>query len=513
MEWNSMTLEERVAQLFTFSAYGPELDEQTQRLVAELKVGGIFLGTGCLVEPAQVHRLTSSLQASSLESGSGIPLFISADFVAGAGCKLSRGAIHFPKNRALGQTNDEQLAYASGRVTATESLGMGVNFNYSPVVDINNNPKNPVIGTHAFGSEAETVIRLGTSVIRGYQEHGLIATAKHFPGHGDTHVDSHHDLPVLPFGAERLERFELAPFRAAIEAGVEAVMVGHIAVPAIDPSGLPASLSPVLTGELLREHLGFDGLIVTDGLSMKGITNQFSMEEACIRAVLAGSDILLGTAESYEQAASMLQAVVGAVRDGRISEARIDASCERILRLKRKYGLTKEAYAPSVFRPELYQAEENSEISRQVAEKAITPWGRVERGMLQGEESGAGWTLLRTEALTVLGEDLRARLQDMDERIAFDREQLLLLLETLPQRRKVIVALDHSKPLPADWLRSLSEALAKREHAIWVHFGSEYDVESRPGSGLLLYDRAPSLQRAAADYVLGVSNKSQSSGK
>ncbi|WJH32355.1 hypothetical protein N6H14_18300 [Paenibacillus sp. CC-CFT747] len=197
-----LSLEEKVGQLFAFYLNGEEELPRARKAAGEWKAGGIFLDMGILHNPRQVYELTAELQACALEEGSGIPLFLSADLVAGAGCKLrDGGAVHFPKNRAVGEVGEAKLAYESGRITAEESLAMGVNFNYSPVVDVNNNPLNPVIGTHSFGEDPERVARMGEAVIAGYQDNGMVATAKHFPGHGDTQVDSHYALPVLPLTA------------------------------------------------------------------------------------------------------------------------------------------------------------------------------------------------------------------------------------------------------------------------------------------------------------------------
>ncbi|GGG00447.1 glycoside hydrolase family 3 protein [Paenibacillus abyssi] len=496
-----MSLEDKVAQLFTFSALAARLDDASKRLITELKVGGIFLGTGCLQQPKQVYELTTAMQQASISEGSGIPLFISADFVAGAGCKLQSGAVHFPKNRAIGAADDERLACESGRVTALESLAMGVNFNYSPVVDINNNPLNPVIGTHSFGEDRETVSRLGCAVIKGYQEHGMIATAKHFPGHGDTHVDSHEDLPVLPFSRERLESFELVPFRRAIEQGVDAVMVGHIAVPALDPSNMPASLSYELTTKLLREQLNFQGLIVTDGLTMKGITNQFTLEEACIRALLAGADILLGTAESYEHAASMLQAVTNAVEQGRIPVSRIEESVKRVLMMKQKYRLMPELYRPSGYREDVFQTAAAEQVSEELAAKAATPLNGMDRGKLKAIGKPESWLLIRDAHATRFAEHLRKELLSITERTADHYEKVLELLDSEPSDQGVILAISHNKPIDPSWLKLLNDRLSRSKHAVWVHFGSEYDVRQASVPCLLMYDRSPSLQHQAAHYL------------
>ncbi|MEC0244847.1 glycoside hydrolase family 3 N-terminal domain-containing protein, partial [Paenibacillus chitinolyticus] len=384
---DELTLEQKVGQLFTFYHLQPYFSDFAEKAVRDWHAGGLFLDMESLIDPAQVREMTDAMQRAARETESGIPLFIAADFVAGAGCKLrDGGAVHFPKNKAVGAAGDASLAYELGRITALESLELGVNFNYSPVVDINNNPLNPVIGTHSFGEDAALVTEMGRAVIRGMQEHGMIATAKHFPGHGDTRVDSHHDLPVLAFGRERLESFELAPFRGAIEAGVEAVMVGHIAVPAFDPSGMPASLSQAMTTGILREELGFGGLIVTDGLSMKGVTSRFSQAEACVLALKAGADVLLAHALTAEEGREMVDRVLAAVRGGEIGQARINEAAARVLKLKEKYiyAAAGEGNAPG--EPAALLHPDSERVSLAIARKALRDHGGF--GRLLGSAAG-----------------------------------------------------------------------------------------------------------------------------
>jgi len=504
MNLSQMDLRTKAAQLFTFSAFHPTLDEATRRMITELKAGGLFLPTGALQEPDQVHSLTAEMQKVALEEGCGVPLFISADFVAGAGCKLRSGAVHFPKNRAIGAGGDEALAYESGRVTAEESLAMGVNFNYSPVVDINNNPLNPVIGMHSFGEDKETVSVLANAVIKGYQEHGMIATAKHFPGHGDTGVDSHYDLPVLPFDRERLESFELVPFKRAIEAGVDAIMVGHIAVPSLDPTLTPASLSYELVTKLLRERLGFKGLIVTDGLSMKGVMKQYSMEEACILSLLAGTDILLATTSSYEESASVLDAVVAAVESGRIPESRIDESVARILAMKEKYRLLPKSFIQAGYTADAFNKPASKAVDAALARKAVTPVNGLKEGALSSAQ-GSSWLLIHDKGSSIFAEMVSKQAQ-VALKEADTYEEVAALAAAAPPEACVIVALSHNKRMSPDFLSKLDKELAKFTRAVWVHFGSKYDMDEVSSRGLALCDRAPSLQEAAANYVFGRDN-------
>ncbi|MFD0960241.1 glycoside hydrolase family 3 protein [Paenibacillus chungangensis] len=500
MNLAELDLRTKVGQLFAFSAFHPTLDEETRRMVVELKAGGIFLPTGSLQVPEQVHRLTTLLQSAALAEGSGIPLFISADFVAGAGCKLRSGAVHFPKNRAIGAGEDEQLAYESGRITAKESLAMGVNFNYSPVVDINNNPLNPVIGMHSFGEDRELVSRMGSAIIRGYQEHGMIATAKHFPGHGDTSVDSHEDLPVLPFDLERLEAFELYPFRQAIEAGVDAVMVGHIAVPSLDSTMKPASLSHELVTKLLRQKMKFEGLIVTDGLSMKGVMNQYSMEEACVLSLQAGTDILLATTSCYEDSASVLEAVIKAVESGRLNEARINESVSRIWAMKKKYGLLPDNFTTIPYAPGSFNQPSSVTVAAELAGKAITPVNGLNKRAFKDIDVNK-WMIVHDGGVAQFAQEIRNG-RAIRQQQAESYEEVLCILKELPTDVCVLIALSHNKRMSTAFTGQLHTQLARFADAIWIHFGSAYDMEGVSCRGLLAYDRAPSLQLAAAQYLL-----------
>jgi beta-N-acetylhexosaminidase len=501
-----MTVEQQVGQLFTFYNTGLHFSDFAKRMIADYKAGGMFLDMGSLDHPEQVHRLTADMQTASLNEGSGIPLFISADFVAGAGCKLkSGGAVHFPKNKAVGAAGDEELAYESGRVTAEESLAMGVNFTYSPVVDINNNPLNPVIGTHSFGEDRDRVSAMGRAVIRGYQDHGMIATAKHFPGHGDTQVDSHFDLPVLPFDRERLDRFELVPFRESIEAGVDAVMVGHIAVPALDDSGMPASLSYKMTTGLLREELGFDGLIVTDGLSMKGVTSKFTQAEACVLALKAGADILLAHARNVEEAGPMVEAVLTAVRGGELTAERIGQSVGRVMRMKAKYGLLPETFRIREFDSQAVNRKESEAISVRLARKAALGVNGFVPLKGDGAEEPRRWTLLWDKQVERFAELVRQTGILGAEKKLDSYADVKAILENGTPSGPIIVALTHNKRMDADVLQALNKAAVGHPgDIVLVHFGSSYDLEHTPDvPALLLYDRAPSLQQAAAEKLFG----------
>jgi len=307
--------------------------------VEDNHVGGFILGTirGPLgIERSQVYPtvvITNALQAHSK-----VPLLIGADFESGTGMRLDEGT-NFPSAMAIGATDDPQLAYKAGKDTALEARAAGIHWIFAPDADVNDNPGNPIINVRAFGEDPRQVADFAGQFIRGIEENGALATAKHFPGHGDVTTDSHLSLPVVPDDRKELENNELVPFRAAISAGVSSIMPGHLAVPALEPDAtVPASLSRnILTG-LLRDELKFRGLIVTDAMDMGGVTSMYPPDEAAIRAVEAGADIVLQPPVPD----TSLAGLENAVKSGRLSEKRIDESVRRILQAKARLGLDKD---------------------------------------------------------------------------------------------------------------------------------------------------------------------------
>lgn len=334
----ALTLEQKVSQLFASYAYGhfKSDDDPTYRrlidLVENFEVGGLVFFQG--------DPWSQAILANDLQRRARLPLLVSQDMEWGAGMRLEHTTT-FPRTMALGATRDPALAYAAGYVTAEEARALGIHQIFAPVADVNNNPANPVINVRSFSERPGLVAEMVAAFVRGAQDGGVIATAKHFPGHGDTAIDSHNDLPVLPFDRARLDTLELVPFRAAIEAGVMSVMSGHLALPAFDPDlNLPASLSPQVTRAILRDDLGFEGLIVTDALRMQGVAKHFGVGETAVRALEAGADMLLLSDDEY----AARQAVLNAVKSGRLTEDRIDESVRRILRAKEWAGLSQNRF-------------------------------------------------------------------------------------------------------------------------------------------------------------------------
>ena len=330
-----MTLEEKIGQVVVcrYSGHFVNRDsdylERLESLIVKQKIGGLILFGGEVYETAY---LTNTVQKLAK-----IPLLIASDFERGTGNQIS-GTTLFPPLMAVGATWSEEQAYLMGRITALEARAIGIHMTYAPVVDVNINPENPIINVRSLGEDPEQVSRLAIAFIKGCQENGLMATAKHFPGHGDTDQDSHSVLPTVGGDRSRLERVELYPFRQAIEAGVQAIMTAHLQLPALDPTpDLPATLSPLIITELLRKELGFKGIIVTDAMDMEGVTTLYSPEEAALKAVQAGVDMVLLPPMPDE----VIEFLIQAARSGQISETRINTSVRRILEAKARLGLHK----------------------------------------------------------------------------------------------------------------------------------------------------------------------------
>jgi beta-N-acetylhexosaminidase len=339
-----MPLDEKVGQVFAVWAYGAFMSTDSPeyrdllRDVEEKHIGSFALqtqGSPLGIERSQVYP--TAVLVNTLQSHAKIPLLIGADFERGTAMRVEEGT-SFPHNMAVAATGDPRDAYTMGKITALEAKAVGVPWIFAPDADVNSNPENPIINTRSFGEDPERVSEFVAAFVRGVEENGGIATAKHFPGHGDTSTDSHLDLPTVTSDRAHLDRVELPPFRAAIAAGASSIMSGHLAVPALEPDpDLPATMSPRITTELLRGQMGFDGVVVTDALDMGGVTVRYPPGEVAVRSILAGADVLL--VPPVLDAA--LEAVRDAVASGRIPMSRLDEAVTRILRAKARIGLNK----------------------------------------------------------------------------------------------------------------------------------------------------------------------------
>ncbi|SHK92237.1 glycoside hydrolase family 3 N-terminal domain-containing protein [Rhodothermus profundi] len=362
----ALTLEQQIGQLFAVRARGvfqsvddPEYRELV-RLVEEFQVGGIIFFRG--------DPYSQAVLANDLQRRSRLPLLIAQDTEWGVAMRVRR-TTSFPRAMAIGATGNPDYAYAVGYVTAREARALGVHQLYAPVADVNNNPFNPIINVRAFGEDPLFVATMVRAFVRGVQDAGAVATAKHFPGHGDTSIDSHSDLPILRFDRRRLDTLELVPFRAAIKAGVRSIMTGHLALPYLDPTpDLPASLSRRITHDLLRNELGFNGLVVTDALEMQGVTKHFGVGEAAVRALEAGADLLLLSEDVEAARAAILQAIA----QGRLSRERIEASVRRILLTKEWLGLHRERTVDLNALPYLVGIAPHQALSQTIARASLT---------------------------------------------------------------------------------------------------------------------------------------------
>ncbi len=509
-----MSLEEKIGQLIFVSASGrffPADSEEMSRLfrlVREKRVGGLILFGGEVYETA--------LLLNQLQRWARYPLLVASDLERGTGNQVN-GATVFPPLMALGAADSEALAYEMGRVTALEARALGIHQTYAPVADVNINPENPIINTRSVGEDPELVSRMAISFIRGCQEHGLIATAKHFPGHGDTDLDSHTLLPTIKAERERLEKVELFPFKRAIEAGVRAIMTAHLHLPALDDTpGLPATLSPVIIGDLLRRDFHFEGLIVTDALNMGGITRSFSPGEAAVKAIKAGVDCLLLPPEVDIVIASLKEAIIS----GEIPLSRVEEAVRRILIAKTWVGLHKKKEIEVKDLPWRVGLKEFQQVAEKAFEKAITlvknennllplssgkklavfslssDAGDYYAGRQFGREiarRNPGTKVFYADADTGLEELAKAKEE------ATEAELIIVALFSTLQAGKGTVGLEEKH------INFIHDLILMNKPLMVISFGSPYFIRSFPDVPVYLcaYRQAPQAQTAAARAIFG----------
>ncbi len=522
-----MTLRQKVGQMIMpwvmgdFAPEGSAGFERLVRLIEEDEIGGIIMSVGTPMDVAA--------KLNTMQRRSNLPLLVSADLETGAGFRF-RGATHlpgahdlggatdFPALMAVGAADDRVLSYEMGRVTALEARALGVHIPFAPVLDVNSNPDNPIINTRAFGEDPQRVAELGMCFVRGMQEHGAVATGKHFPGHGDTETDSHLALPVIRADRDRLDRIELHPFRAAVDAGMGAIMTAHIALPRItEEARLPATLSRnVLTG-LLRDEWGFQGLVFTDAMDMNAIDRLYSREEAAVRAVLAGADVLL-MPPSPERA---IRGVMDAVLSGRISEERIDESVRRILSLKEEMGLHR---ARTVELEEVHRrvgVPAHTDLAREIAERSLTLL-RNERGILplRGTRTANVMSVTYRRQNDVMGgRAFDSRLRQTYPRLsthtlgrATPTSEYGALLQQARNTDLVVVSLHvtavayaGSVAVPRELARFIQDLADNRIPHVVVSFGNPYLLQEFPDAQayLLAWSGSEASQRAAARSLFG----------
>jgi beta-N-acetylhexosaminidase len=326
------TVRREIGQLLIGSLPGVLVTPEIRSLAREFQLGGIILFARNVEAPEQVAELAHDVQSLTRD----VPLWVSADQEGGRVARLKAPFTEWPPMAVLGRSGDIGLATRFAKALAAELRAVGVTLDYAPVLDVHTNPNNPVIGDRALAEDAEMVARLGVAIIKGLQGNGVAACGKHFPGHGDTSVDSHFDLPLVEHPPDRIRRVECVPFRAAIAADVAFMMTAHVMVPSIDDTR-PATLSPRIVRDILREELGFEGVIFGDDLEMKAVAKQFTVPEAAVQAVAAGCDGLLICSGNVEVQAQALEALVHAVEDGRIPFKRFEDALARHRRAKERF--------------------------------------------------------------------------------------------------------------------------------------------------------------------------------
>jgi beta-glucosidase-like glycosyl hydrolase len=531
---DQLSLDEKIGQMFVVPGHGVFMAESSwsyQELLRHVEknhVGGVIWFLSNVYETA---LLNARLQAAACT-----PLLISADLEAGIGMRFA-DTTYWPPAMAVGATGDPALAEAEGRTVAREAKALGINHILAPIADVNVNADNPVINARSFGEDPESVGRFVTAFVHGVQAEGLLATAKHFPGHGDTHVDSHRALPVIDITRERLEKVELVPFRAAISANVASIMVGHLAVPALDatrapvrPAGvgenpygttigevprdapLPATISRNVIEGLLRHDLAFDGLVVTDAFDMGGMVEHFDAGEAAVRAIEAGEDQVIMPTHP-EQA---IAAVKAAVTSGRIAEARIDASVRRILRAKAATSMTVGS-PDEIFT--LIDSKEHRALAATIATRAIT-LVREEPGVLPLRRSQRVLVVVVSDfAETVspvaeLDRELRTRLDNVPDVALIDArsrdDELAPIVENARNADVVLLALAIRARSGAGHLAVPAAALHLVEQlggkpVIGIAFGSPYLLRELPQlrTYLCAYGPQPVLQTAVTRALFG----------
>lgn len=507
--FNTLSPEERIAQLIVveaFSNQGPDYEADVMRLIKQYKVGGLIFFQG---GPVRQAKLTNAYQAASK-----VPLLISMDAETGIGMRLD-STVQYPFQQLLGAVADNGLIYQMGAEIAAEFKRMGMHVNFAPVADINNNPNNPIISYRSFGEDRLDVTAKSLAFMRGMQENGIIAVAKHFPGHGDTEVDSHHDLPVIPFNRARLDSLELYPFQELIRHGVGGVMVAHMHIPRLDSTeNLPSTLSkPIVTG-LLKRQLEFKGLVFTDAMVMKGVTKYFDTGEAEAKALIAGNDVL----ERLANVPKAIRAIKKAIANGDITQEEIDRRCKRVLTAKQWVGLDK--YQPidlANLQEDLTPATADS-TNWAIAEAALTLLNNRKHMLPVRQGKGLSIATLSVGAKrpTVFQRQLKEQAKTTDyviSRKAGARETARLW-KKLRKHDVVLVALYGPSIRPSNNLgyskaaRQLVQKLAGSNKAVITLFDNAYALNQFPGieksqALVIAYQPHYQAQEAAVKLLFG----------
>ncbi|MEQ1764587.1 MAG: glycoside hydrolase family 3 N-terminal domain-containing protein, partial [Pyrinomonadaceae bacterium] len=504
-----------------------------QRHIVENKLGGIIFFGAPIYETTHV--------ANRMQEAAKYPLLMSLDAETGIGMRFE-DATNFPWAMAVAATGNPEFARRMGVVTGREARAIGIQHVYAPVLDVNNNAANPVINVRSFGEDPEDVARFGVAFAEGIQSQKVIATAKHFPGHGDTAIDSHRGLPIIELPRARFDSLELVPFKRAVDAGIGAVMVAHIALPQIDnevikplkeykggdaeagseivseTAYIPATLSAKVQTDILRKEMGFKGLIVSDAMSMSGLTIYFTQEEAGVRAFLAGTDIL----EKPENVDAMLRGLKEAVASGRIPMARLDESVTRQIAWKHELGLFKNRITPIDQIDRIVSSPDVTQLTDEIANAAITlvrqgegdlPLDRTKKVAVLGISNGFdGGAVMNPLAGTLRSNGVKFTQAYLQENSL--QEQVAAARKAVNEADTVVVGLygrvrsgaKNSVGIPENGAAILREALAANKRVIGISFGNPYILSSFPEmkTNLVAYGDMPSLGRASARAILGL---------
>ena len=536
-----MSVDEKIGQLVHIGINARYLNQESaeykelKRHVTENKIGGIVVFVGGLYET--VH-LVNRMQESAK-----IPLLISADFETGVGMRFDE-TVNLPWNMAIAATGNPEFARRQGVITGREAKALGVQQVFAPVVDVNNNPDNPVINVRSYGENPNDVARFAVAFTMGLQSQNVLATAKHFPGHGDTNVDSHRGLPIIDLPKSRLEAVELVPFKSVIDAGIGSIMVGHISLPQIDDTEVkplkkankptdtdaeivtekattPATLSPIVDAQLLHKELGFNGLTVTDAMSMSGLTLYFNQDEAAVRALLAGADVLLKPSD----ADLAIKGLKEAVKSGRVTMERLDESVRKQLAWKYELGLVKNKIAPIDQIDTIVSGNDTRQLSNEIAEKAITlvkndnktlPIAKGKKAVVLCITNGDD----RNFVGNTFTQTLRGFGLNNAERIVIDErstdKEVQDAIEKAKTAEVVIAALfgrvrsgaKNSIGLTETGNQVLQAVLQNNPNTINISFGNPYILRGFPQmkTYIVAYGDMTSLQSAAARAVMGEIN-------
>ncbi len=509
----SLTVRQQVGQLVipwlsgSYTALDDSLFQVAARWVDSLEIGGLIVSVG--------SPLDIATKLNALQQRSRLPLLVSADLEWGAGMRVV-GATAFPHIMAVGATGDPRDAYTIGAAAAVEGRAVGIHVNFAPDADVNNNPANPIINTRSFGEDPRTVSRLVAAYVRGLHEHGMLATLKHFPGHGDTQTDSHIGLPVITAGYGRLDSLELVPFRAGIAAGADVVMSAHIAFPALTGSNDPATLSAAVLTGLLRDSLRFPGLVVTDALMMGAIVTKYGAGEATVRAFLAGSDLLLIPADPD----SAVLAMTAAVAAGRVTPQRLAQSVRRVLQIKRRLGLFERRTVPLDSIPHVVGSKRFQDAANDIAVRSLTlvrdVGGRLHalRGhpgrlalIAYADEANASAGLFLTDLLRQGGDTVEYfRLWPMSGTLSYDSARATMA------RAPATVFVTNVRPISGKGNIALPDSLAQlitltdaARPTVLVSLGSPYLLNQTPAvrSYLIAWSGVRASERAVALALLG----------